>query len=425
MADAATAAIQAAATATAAPSIPTDSADSDWEYEYSTTETETHLITLDLSVPEFVRQRDDVIVHNTRGGFRSWQNPMNMDDVRPFRGFGGDDSEDGGDGDGKALAEDSDREDTAPTNKGGAAAAKSAPPAPADEQDATEIQILDLHAAEPVIAYRGMLFKGTWSETIGTEMLFADRPQGEEPAPNQLAGVHLTDDIDVVGASSARIACTPTEMMPKAAGGVQKAVPAKGTAKAAKKGLGFVIPVSNNASVQRQQQASFLEQLMALKHRNGEADVVTVQALETKQNAIRNDALEVKRRARRETQLQVHQERRAKRLRGALDGIREGGGVAAAASAAADVQDTTMLDSPGAQGQPIRRRRTGPRRGRGRASDRSQISRVAGDDDLLAMSARAENDTSQNNVSNDRNDRNNDDGKYDELSSDEDYEDVE
>ncbi|ERT00450.1 hypothetical protein HMPREF1624_03823 [Sporothrix schenckii ATCC 58251] len=379
-----------------------DDDSSSWEYEYSTTETETHLITLDLSVPEFVRQRDDVIVHNTRGGFRSWQNPLNVEEAPALREFGGDDSDNAGGGDG---AGDSDRSDgalrnTSSRNKNKTAkAGKSSPatknptqptqPLAADEPDDTDIQILDLHTHEPIVAYRGMIFKGTWSETIGTEMLFAKTDEGHEA--DNAHGIQVVDNVRLVGASSARITCAPTEMVPKAKKADHAAATAdasSGSTAAPKKSLGFVIPVGNNASVQRQQQASFLEQLMALKHRRGEQDVVTVQATETKQNAVRGDAAEIKRRARRETQLQVHQERRAKRLRGGqggADGDTEAGAAAGAADAGHVDADADNVASPQPQSAQ-RRRRAAARRGRSRVSDFSQIARVAGDDDLLALS---------------------------------------
>ncbi|KIH91120.1 hypothetical protein SPBR_01762 [Sporothrix brasiliensis 5110] len=384
-----------------------DDSSSSWEYEYSTTETETHLITLDLSVPEFVRQRDDVIVHNTRGGFRSWQNPLNVEEAPGLRGFGGDDSDNAGDGDGASAGDgagDSDRSDgamrhtsrnknkTAKAGTGGPATrnpTQPTQPLAADEPDDTDIQILDLHTAEPIVAYRGMIFKGSWSETIGTEMLFAKTEEGHEA--DNAHGIQVADTVRLVGASSARITCAPTELVPKA----KKADHAAATAGASsvstaapQKSLGFVIPVGNNASVQRQQQASFLEQLMALKHRRGEQDVVTVQATETKQNAVRGDAAEIKRRARRETQLQVHQERRAKRLRGGqggADGDTEAGAAAGAADAGHVDADADNVASPQPQSAQ-RRRRAAARRGRSRVSDFSQIARVAGDDDLLALS---------------------------------------
>ena len=52
------------------------SSESEWEYEYSTTETETYYLTVDLSIPDFAQVKDDAIIHNTRGGYKSWFNPM-------------------------------------------------------------------------------------------------------------------------------------------------------------------------------------------------------------------------------------------------------------------------------------------------------------------------------------------------------------
>ncbi|KAK0629427.1 hypothetical protein B0T17DRAFT_615201 [Bombardia bombarda] len=48
----------------------------EWEYEYSTTEREVYYLTLDLSVRDFLERRTDDIIHNTRGGYRVWYNPL-------------------------------------------------------------------------------------------------------------------------------------------------------------------------------------------------------------------------------------------------------------------------------------------------------------------------------------------------------------
>ncbi len=195
-----------------------------------------------------------------------------------------DDAEDDGDD----LGDHSGRNDfsrnaTAPvTTKG--------PPA-LDGPDPTEIQILELHSAEPVIAYRGMLFRGAWTETIGTEMLFAG--SAADPAAHRPASVaslaplpsavHLTPAVDLIGASSARIACTATELRECKDAAAERAEEA--LKRKSRRRLGFSIPVGRGATEQRQHQAFFLESLMALKHGRGEHDVVTVQALEAKPSA--------------------------------------------------------------------------------------------------------------------------------------------
>ncbi|EPE02695.1 hypothetical protein F503_04044 [Ophiostoma piceae UAMH 11346] len=225
--------------------------DDEWEYEYSTTETETHLVTLDLSLPEFVRRDDDVVVHNTRGGFRSWLNPINLDA-----------------GDGTPAAA---------QNLGQGQAAKKG-----NGADGTgDVQLLDLHG-EPIIAYRGMLFRGAWADTIGTEMLFADSTAFKMGKARS----------ELVGAASARITCSPVELRD------YKATERAAAMKRARKRLGFVIPVANGATAQRQKQGAFLESLMAVKHRRSEGDVVTVLAVDTKENKVHDDADEVKRQQR-------------------------------------------------------------------------------------------------------------------------------
>ncbi|CAK7268813.1 hypothetical protein SEPCBS57363_003282 [Sporothrix epigloea] len=343
-----------------------DDDDEEWEYEYSTTETETHLISLDLSLPEFVRRRDDMVVHNTRGGFRSWLNPMSLGDnaKNNIKGMGDEqdaDADADADNDDGELAEDSDNANDHKHDVRTSVQQQSQKQQP-EEPDPTEIQVLELHDAEPLISYRGMLFKGSWSQIIGTEMLFADRstdrPKDQHPSLSVAPGIEL------VGATTARIACTPVELRPRdrVSSTVKKL--AKPSGDSAAGSLGFVIPVGNAASVPRQQQARFLEHFMALKHQHGESDVVTVQALETKHNAVHGDAEEAKRRARRETLLQVHQERRARRLREA---------VAAEAAANPNGMPTAAPKRP----QPRRRRR--------QRVEMSPLATVAGDDELAGL----------------------------------------
>ncbi|CAK7567868.1 MAG: hypothetical protein SEPTF4163_005838 [Sporothrix epigloea] len=363
-----------------APSIDSkEDDDDDWEYEYSTTETEMHLVSLDLSIPEFVRRRDDMVMHNTRGGFRSWLNPMSLGDnaKNNLKGPGDDqdvDADADADNDDGDLAEDS---DNANDRRHDAKTPVQQQPQKqqVDETDPTEIQVLELHDAEPLISYRGMLFKGSWSQIIGTEMLFADR--GTDSPKDQHPSLSVASGIDLVGATTARIACTPVELRPRdrVSSTVKKL--AKANSGQAAGSLGFVIPVGNAASVPRQQQARFLEHFMALKHQHGESDVVTVQAVETKHNAVHGDAGEAKRRARRETLLQVHQERRARRLREAV-----------AAEAAANPNGIIPTAAPKRQKHRRRQR-----------LEMSPLATVAGDDELAGLVVRDDTRNSRHEVS--------------------------
>ncbi|CAK7268555.1 hypothetical protein SEPCBS119000_003117 [Sporothrix epigloea] len=357
-------------------SIDTEEED-DWEYEYSATETEMQLISLDLSLPEFVRRRDDMVVHNTRGGFRSWLNPINLGAGKQRRKRLGDepDIEADADADDGELAEDSDNHGKTPGKTPGQQQPRQQP----EEPDPTEIQVLELHDAEPLVSYRGMLFKGSWSQIIGTEMLFADKStdgaKDAKDAKDAYPRLAVAPGVDLVGATAARIACTPVELRPRDGVGSsagKRFAKAKSVSAGGKGSLSFVIPVGNAASVPRQQQAHFLEQLMALKHEHGETDVVTVQALETKQNAVHGDADEAKRRARRDTLVQVHQERRARRLR-------------EAAAAAGSTRTGTGASSGTLAAAPPRRRR--------RRRELSPLATVAGDDELAGIVMRNASDS--------------------------------
>ncbi|EHA49270.1 hypothetical protein MGG_00252 [Pyricularia oryzae 70-15] len=194
--------------------------DSDWEYEYSATETETYYLTVDLSTPDFTARNDDQIVHNTRGGYRTWFNPLSeKPDISAMFGEGGDNegqvakssvepssnqrasnsqgqgndeeeddnSEDDDDED-EDDADEGRRENTDPQLSGAAGVGSDGGSGkgsgvgisrPAKRKKKTkkedkplQIQIMDLHSEQPIISHKGMVFKGCWSRNIGTELVF-------------------------------------------------------------------------------------------------------------------------------------------------------------------------------------------------------------------------------------------------------------
>ncbi|TLD03682.1 uncharacterized protein PgNI_11834 [Pyricularia grisea] len=194
--------------------------DSDWEYEYSATETETYYLTVDLSTPDFTARNDDQIVHNTRGGYRTWFNPLSeKPDISAMFGEGGDnegqvakntveaasnprtsssqgrgndeDEDDNSEDDDDDDEDDADegRRDNADPQQLGATGASSdvgsgkggsvgiSRPVKRKRKSKKEdkplqIQIMDLHSEQPIISHKGMVFKGCWSRNIGTELVF-------------------------------------------------------------------------------------------------------------------------------------------------------------------------------------------------------------------------------------------------------------
>ena len=164
-----------------------------------------------------------------------------------------------------------------------------------------DIQILELHSKDPVVSYRNHVFRGTWAENIGTEMIFT-KQTSEAPLPTIR---DLGRNIHLLATSSARInfkevtliakekfeAVNQTETMDSY--DKEDDIPER-----YKRNGGVYVHIGGDKSGQRQPQAHFLEDLIALKRKRGETDEVTVQPLETKQNKLMVDDVEEERRRR-------------------------------------------------------------------------------------------------------------------------------
>lgn len=134
--------------------------------------------------------------------------------------------------------------------------------------EAQEIQILELHSPRPIISYRGRLFEGKWAEVVGTEAILTQRDSANPlPALRNLAG-----DIDLLAASSSRI--LTTEKIPK------PRKPEQDNLSAIKEEWNIRIPVGKDKTGEKAEQASFLENLIALKLKRGDKDHVTVYAVD-------------------------------------------------------------------------------------------------------------------------------------------------
>jgi hypothetical protein len=145
------------------------------------------------------------------------------------------------------------------------------PPITGDKNAPSEIQILDLHAAKPILSYRGRTFTGSWTSTIGTELLLTP-PAGASDHP-PLRSL-------ILGASTARLACKPATLHPRnPAPRPQQEQQQQQQQQRAGAG-GPVIPVYGDATGTRAPQARFLERLAAIKRARGERDAVTTRALE-------------------------------------------------------------------------------------------------------------------------------------------------
>lgn len=214
-----------------------------------------------------------------------------------------------------------------------------------------EIQILDLHSQEPLVSYRNHVFRGTWYENIGTEMIFTPHDE-EAPLP---ALRNLSHGIDLLAASATRVHFKEATLTRNEDAEVDyrrqmqlldpeddEEIPER-----YKQNGGVYIHVGGDKTGQRQPQAHFLEDLISLKRSRGEMDEVTVLPLETKHNELMVDDEEEEKRRKK---LQVDQ---ARAIRWREIRKRENGGLP-------PFEDVATMKAP--EG----RKKRGGMRGRGR-----------------------------------------------------------
>lgn len=249
-------------------------------------------MTIELSYPEF-KDRATRGPHHSRGGY--YKNWMDQSTAFPRTAVAGakgdeegsqsdDDDEDNDDGEpeGQDGGDEGDDDDGPPLDPELLAASKSmeterrAAKKGKDDGDDDEeeeeaevledIQILELHSANPIISYRGRVFEGQWAEVIGTEAILARHDKGK-PLP---ALRNLADKVDVLAASSSRIMTTEKVLKPKVA--------EEDTLAPIKEEWNIRVPRGKDKTGERALQANFLENLIALKKKKGQTDQVTVYA---------------------------------------------------------------------------------------------------------------------------------------------------
>lgn len=255
----------------------------EWEYEYSTTETEagypswrphrtpelttyqTYYLTLDLPIQEFSKAKDDV-VQNTRGGYRVWFNTN-------FNGLDGEKSREDGELD----------DDAEPVVDGRgldpALRYQQADSRESQEPEPEEIQILELHSEQPLISYGGSVFRGSWAENIGTELIFASH----DPQSNLPALRHLPVGLDLLAASSARVNFNSVELKPNSA---DESAEIDTTPNRYSENGGVYVHIHSDKYGVRRPQANFLEDLTTMKRKRGEEDQVTITTVETPHNQL-------------------------------------------------------------------------------------------------------------------------------------------
>lgn len=146
-------------------------------------------------------------------------------------------------------------------------------------QPQPRIQILDLHTQNPLISYQNQIYSCEWTSTLGTDILLT------APAPDfSYPVLRAKPNVSVLAASSIKLMGHTAQIASRhsAEESGQPSTPAPenpvtsiNTA-SAEKAMPVKIPLAAIASRARQNQANFLERLIAIKAKKGEKDKVTV-----------------------------------------------------------------------------------------------------------------------------------------------------
>lgn len=233
----------------------------------------TFYLTVDLSLPEFVYRNPSGIMHFGRGGYYAdWIKDPESADKRSIAHRvvppGGVLDEDDEDEDDELLPEPEDDLDEGDPDLDGfpQRLQEGATEVVDDKLVERDIEILDLHTPHPIISYRGKVFEGNWAEVLGTELIFAEH---DESAPLPLLQ-RLPGDVDLLAASSARILTTEK---------ILKIPDELDRLKKTREAYGIRLPVLGKHHYdEKKKQVRFLENLMAVKIKKGEKDMVTVTA---------------------------------------------------------------------------------------------------------------------------------------------------
>ena len=141
------------------------------------------------------------------------------------------------------------------------------------------IQILDLHTQNPLISYQNQMYSCEWNSTLGTDILLT-APAPDFPHPV----LREKPNVSVLATSSIKLMGRPAQIASRHAAeeGSQTSTPAPDTSTASantakpEKPPPIKIPLGPTPSRARQNQAKFLERLIAIKAKKGEKDSVTV-----------------------------------------------------------------------------------------------------------------------------------------------------
>jgi len=150
-----------------------------------------------------------------------------------------------------------------------------------------QIQILDLHTDNPLISYQKQLYSCTWTSTIGTDLLLAS-----SNTTVSLPILKRTPTVNILAASGIKLIGRPVRPIPKEEERLKRerimatltsslSDTATQRTEVIHESKPVTIPVDAGSSIGRQNQARFLERLIAIKAAKGEKDNVTVYAQKT------------------------------------------------------------------------------------------------------------------------------------------------
>lgn len=152
-----------------------------------------------------------------------------------------------------------------------------------------EVQIMELHSANPVISYQGRVYAGAWHENVGTEFLITKHDKDSHLPVLR----YLENGVDLLAASSARISVTQKELVRRDTTSARNRFQGGGAEASAQQHVAngngngdedliheaetlLVPPTEPGAAQARIEQGNFLRDFIALKRSRGETDAVPV-----------------------------------------------------------------------------------------------------------------------------------------------------
>ena len=262
---------------------PDTDSDSEWEYEYHPTETETFYVTLDLSAApsncnKITSYASFARVHEQAAKNVAEEEAEPSASQKDASSLIRDTVRDGLSASDLAVATPS----LVVASEGGTAGAK-------EDEDYDKLQLLDLATDEPLVSYQGEVFRCEWRETLGSDLVFAapeNVPDSVQPLAKDPEGKWV-----LVTRSETTLLGVPLELrrrQGKKAGDGDIGENANiGEGRGEKEGevtgrgdgeseQPFTVLMDPGTAGVRAEQASFLEQFMAIKQAKGETDTVYI-----------------------------------------------------------------------------------------------------------------------------------------------------